>query len=93
MPDKRISVRIEGRVQGVFFRDHTEQQARRLNLRGWVRNLPDGSVEAEVEGETAAVEAMIQWFHQGSPRSQVTAVRVTDLPVQGETGSFSVRYH
>jgi acylphosphatase len=92
MPDKRISVRIKGRVQGVFFRDHTEQQALRLNLRGWVRNLPDGSVEAEVEGETAAVETMIEWFHQGSPLSQVSAVQVVDLPAEGKAAPFLVRY-
>jgi acylphosphatase len=49
-------------------------------------------VEAEVEGETAAVEAMIEWFHQGSPLSQVSAVQVVDLPAEGKAAPFLVRY-
>lgn len=91
MPKKRILVRVEGRVQGVFFRDYTEREARRLNLSGWVRNLPDGSVQAEVEGDDAVLAAMVQWFHTGSPTADVRAVHVTDIPVQNGFG-FSVRY-
>lgn len=92
MPRRRISVRVQGRVQGVFFRDYTTREARRLQLSGWVRNRADGSVEAEVEGEIEQVEAMIAWFHEGSPLSQVTAVQVVEIPTRDEALPFAVRY-
>jgi acylphosphatase len=92
MPKKRIAVRVEGRVQGVFFRDYTDREAQRLQLNGWVRNRADGSVEAEVEGEPEQLEAMIAWFHEGSPLSQVTAVHVAEIPTLNEARPFSVRY-
>ena len=59
---RRVHVIIEGRVQGVFFRAYTRDEAAKLGLSGWVRNRPDGSVEALIEGEKTAVEKMLQWF-------------------------------
>ena len=79
-------LRIEGRVQGVFYRASLVDKARRLGLAGWVRNRRDGSVEAVVQGEPAAVQTLIDWAHQGPPRAQVSAVQVSAAPGQ----AFSV---
>ena len=61
-------------------------EARRLGLAGWVRNRRDGSVEAVVQGPPAAVQALIDWAHQGPPRAQVNAVQVGAVPAQAITG-------
>jgi acylphosphatase len=87
-----VRVRIEGVVQGVCFRACTEEEALRLGLAGWVRNRPDGSVEAVFEGEDAAVERMIAWCHRGSPRSLVRGVTVQNEAPQGEGAGFAIRY-
>ena len=68
-------VRIEGRVQGVWFRAWTVGEAEARGLRGWVRNRRDGTVEALFAGPAERVEEMIAACHQGSPASRVTAVR------------------
>jgi acylphosphatase len=72
----RVSLRIRGKVQGVFFRESAKQQALALGVRGWVKNLPDGSVEAAAEGEDTAVTAFIQWCHQGPELAHVQTVTV-----------------
>ena len=83
---------ISGRVQGVFFRAHTRDLARRLGLHGWVRNLPDGRVEVKVWGEPSQVEELVAWCHQGPPAARVTHVAVEDAePEPGVTG-FHVRF-
>lgn len=92
MPLKRVHIIIEGRVQGVFFRDYTRTQARQLGLTGWVRNRPEGTVEAIVEGDASEVDWMINWFNQGSPMSKVTGVQVTEEEPVGENDSFEVHY-
>jgi acylphosphatase len=83
-------VRVSGRVQGVFFRGWTADQAQALGLGGWVRNLPDGSVEALVEGDATAVARLIDLMRGGPP-----AARVDDLTVEPATPSgaagFTVR--
>ena len=71
---KCIRCLIKGRVQGVFFRANTQRQALRLNLNGWARNLPDGSVAVLACGEPAAVETLKAWLRQGPPSARVTAV-------------------
>ena len=92
MATQRVRVQIEGLVQGVYFRAHTEEEAVRLGLSGWVRNRPDGGVEAVFEGEAAAVERMLAWCHRGSPRALVRRVTVqAETPQEGATG-FSIRY-
>ncbi len=90
---KRIHVIVEGRVQGVFFRAFTREEALKLNLSGWVRNRPEGSVEAVVEGEAGAVEKMAQWFHRGSPSSMVENVIISEESPVGDTGSFEIHYY
>jgi len=90
---KRIHVIVEGRVQGVFFRAYTKDEAVRLGLTGWVRNRPDGSVEALVEGKKHSVGKMEQWFHKGSPNAIVDKVHVSEeLPV-GDSGTFEIHYY
>ena len=86
----RVHVFVEGRVQGVWFRDSTGQQATRLGVKGWVRNLPDGRVEAVYEGPRDAVEELLAWTRRGPERALVTAVEIHDEALKGERG-FSVR--
>jgi acylphosphatase len=72
----RAHLIISGRVQGVSFRWYTQQQAHRLDLSGWVRNLWDGGVEAVFEGEAQAVRQAISWCHSGPPSAWVESVQV-----------------
>lgn len=83
-------VRVSGRVQGVFFRQSAAEMARGLGVAGWVRNLPDGSVEAHVEGETEAVGAMLRWLHRGPPAASVERVESREAQPQQFDG-FEVR--
>ncbi len=86
----RAHVWISGRVQGVFFRQETSRRSRSRGLGGWVRNLPDGRVEATFEGPKEAVESMVRWSHEGPPEAAVSSVEVAwEAPV-GEDG-FRVR--
>ncbi len=73
----RAHLVVQGRVQGVYFRQSTQVEAERLGVRGWVRNRRDGSVEVVVEGEPAAVDALVAWCHQGPPMARVDAVELT----------------
>jgi acylphosphatase len=77
---------VHGRVQGVFYRASAEQEAARLGVSGWVRNLPDGTVELVVEGEDAAVDRMLDWAGRGPSRAEVTRLDVEDHPEEGFTG-------
>jgi acylphosphatase len=65
---------VEGRVQGVFFRQQCRQEARRLGLIGWVRNLPDGRVEVWAQGGHEPVERLVEWLWAGPPHATVTGV-------------------
>lgn len=90
MERTRAHVHITGRVQGVFFRANTRDQARKRGVDGWVRNLDDGRVEAVFEGPQSAVDAMIEWCHEGSPAAEVTDVAVTMEEPEGLEG-FEIR--
>jgi acylphosphatase len=84
-------VRVTGRVQGVFFRAWTQQQANSLEINGWVRNCPDGSVEAHLEGEQWAVQRLIELLRQGPPSAVIE--QVTDTEAEFErSGVFEVRH-
>jgi acylphosphatase len=89
--ERRLTLRIRGRVQGVFFRETARQQAERLGVRGWIRNLPDGDVEAVVEGPEDRLEAFARWAHEGPPAAQVEEVRWADGEATGEFDRFEVR--
>jgi len=76
MERTRAHVFVSGRVQGVFYRATTREQARERGVDGWVRNLDDGRVEAVFEGPADPVEAMVEWCHEGSSRARVDDVAV-----------------
>ena len=90
--NKRVHVIVEGRVQGVFFRAYTSDEAKKLGLTGWVRNRPEGTVEAVIEGDAGSVDTMLRWFYQGSPGSRVTKVRVSEEPPVGDSTTFEIHY-
>jgi acylphosphatase len=86
----RRRVIVHGRVQGVFFRDTTRRQATSRGVAGWVRNRPDGTVEAVFEGEPAAVEAMVEFSRAGPRGARVERIEVVEEEPQGLSG-FVVR--
>jgi acylphosphatase len=83
-------VYIEGKVQGVYFRDSTREQALKLGITGWVRNLPDGRVEAVFQGEEDKLKKMLEWCWQGSPMSRVDDVYVEDMAGKQEFSDFLI---
>lgn len=84
-------LRIQGRVQGVWFRASMRNEALRLGVQGWVRNVPDSSVEAVVEGPSEQVDALIAWSHEGPEQAQVQSVDVTWIEREEVLDSFEVR--
>jgi acylphosphatase len=88
----RAHIRVHGRVQGVYFRQTTAQEANRLGVRGWVRNLPDGDVEALIEGPPEDVDRLIAWCHHGPPAARVDDVSVSWEAATGQFTGFSVTY-
>jgi acylphosphatase len=91
MPTVACHVRVKGRVQGVFFRAWTCDQARTLGVKGWVRNSPDGSVEAQVEGEAEPVDQLIELMREGPRGARVDGVDVEATEAEGHR-SFEVRH-
>jgi acylphosphatase len=87
---QRRRVTIGGRVQGVFFRASCAAEARRRGLSGWVRNLPDGRVEAVFEGDDDDVSAMVDWCGGGPPDAVVESAESSPEPPTGEVG-FRIR--
>lgn len=92
MEKVRARVIVEGRVQGVFFRAHTQEMADRLKLTGWVKNRRDGRVEALFEGDKGNVQRMIEWCHRGPSEARVTKVFVTWEEFVGEFKEFTILY-
>ncbi|BDM70822.1 acylphosphatase [Streptomyces nigrescens] len=86
----RRRVVVSGTVQGVFFRDTCRRTAEAQGVAGWVRNVPDGTVEAVFEGDPESVDRLVEWAHQGPPAAVVDAVSVTAEEPQGLSG-FDVR--
>ena len=87
-----VHVVISGRVQGVWFRATTKQKAEQLGITGWVRNTPDGCVEAIIEGEEQQVKKMIEWCHEGPPLATVDKVEIKNQsPTNGFDG-FSIKH-
>jgi len=83
---------VKGMVQGVGFRYFVVQHARRLNLKGYVRNLPSGDVEIEVEGERGLIEELIAMVKVGPRWADVQDVQAQWIPFQGRFGTFEVRF-
>jgi acylphosphatase len=88
----RSHIIVSGRVQGVFFRDHTQRGACSLGLTGWVKNLRDGRVEALAEGERENIEDLISRLRQGPPLAQVQDVEVTWEECRDEFKDFLVTW-
>ena len=86
----RAHVYVSGRVQGVFFRESTREKAEDLGLSGWVRNLPDGRVEAVFEGDPERVRALVAWCEEGPSSAEVESVFAEDELPEGLSG-FEVR--
>lgn len=91
MEQRRVHVIVAGKVQGVYYRASTQEQAQTLGLTGWVRNLPDGDVEFEAQGTQEQLDKLIEWARRGPARAQVTKLLCTHRePQPGET-DFVVR--
>ncbi|HDZ89530.1 MAG: acylphosphatase [Deltaproteobacteria bacterium] len=88
----RVHLIIEGRVQGVWFRESTRREAVSLRVYGWVKNLPDGTVEALIEGPEDQVKKLVSWCHEGPPSAKVTRVRERPETWQGEFSSFDIAF-
>lgn len=86
----RRRVLVSGRVQGVFYRDTCLREATRRGVAGWVRNLPDGRVEAVFEGPAERVDELVEWARHGPPQASVAGVEVLPEPPEGLAG-FRVR--
>lgn len=91
MTTARAHVFISGRVQGVNFRHYTRQQALKTGVRGWIRNLWDGRVEAVFEGDEDKVQRMVDWCHSGPPAAQVDGVEVAWQSPAGNVEGFEIR--
>jgi acylphosphatase len=92
MEKVRARVIVEGRVQGVFFRHHTQETAFERGVKGWVKNRRDGRVEAVFEGDQERVEQIIQWCHRGPSEARVSKVQLTWEIYTGEFEDFSITY-
>jgi acylphosphatase len=88
---RAVEVRVSGQVQGVSFRAYAAHEAVRLELVGWVRNEPDGSVLAHFEGDEQAVQEMLTWSRDGSPTAEVQRIEVRDVEPTNDS-SFDVQY-
>ena len=88
----RAHLLVSGRVQGVFFRAETEKSANLHNVTGWVKNLPDGRVEALLEGEKENVESIIEFCRRGPPGANVHNLEVTWGEWTGEFTEFTITY-
>lgn len=87
---KRAHLVISGVVQGVFYRASTKREADRLGLLGWVRNLPDGSVEAVAQGEELSLESLFSWCRRGPSRADVKSVEIDWIEIDSELIGFRV---
>lgn len=90
---KALHLIIHGRVQGVWFRASTQEAARRLKIKGWVRNTPHGDVEAHIQGDQAAVEQMLGWCYQGPPGARVDGIDVSEVNPDEGFKAFNIRYY
>ncbi len=89
---KAVHLIISGRVQGVFFRSHTKKIADSLGLKGFVRNLPDGGVEAVAVSDEDKIKEFILWCKKGPQHAEVTDVKINYPEIKEEFDSFEIRY-
>ena len=91
-PRKRVHVVVRGYVQGIFFRETTRRKAAALGVRGWVRNRPEGSVEAVFEGNPRSVDELVAWCRRGPIGAEVDGVESVEEPYEGKFIRFEVRW-
>ena len=89
---KRLTATVTGRVQGVYFRAYTQQQAQKLGLTGWVANRADGSVKVVAEGEARVLQQLVQWLHHGPALAHVDEVDEIWSTASGEFSRFSIHH-
>ena len=92
MTNGRVIVNIKGRVQGVYYRASTETEACRLNLTGWVKNCPDGTVQALFEGNIDDINKVIEWCRSGPERAEVDELNSKWEEYKNEFNAFSIKY-
>lgn len=88
----RVQIIVSGRVQGVFFRQNTLIKAKELGVFGWVKNLPDGRLEAVFEGEKKKVEEIVSWTKKGPVSAKVNDIKVEWQEYKGEFKGFNIRF-
>ena len=86
----RVHAFVSGRVQGVFFRQSTQLKAQRLDVKGWVRNLPDGRVEVVFEGEEPAVKSLVDYCRHGPSTAKVNDLEIRNENYVGEFSDFEM---
>jgi len=89
---ERLRLRISGHVQGVWYRGAMQREANRLGVLGWVRNLPDGSVEAVIEGAPSAVRTLSEWCKTGPPGAHVVRIVASPEPAGDDLHGFHIRH-
>ncbi len=87
---EQVLIRITGKVQGVFYRAHAKKNAEALNLKGYAKNMPDGSVEILVQGDMASIESLISWCRKGSPSAKVEKVETSWQKASAQTENFKI---
>lgn len=92
MNSKRVHLLVEGRVQGVYFRQGMMETAEKNNVLGWVRNLPDNQVEAVLEGNDSNVDAVVEWANFGPAGAVVKDLKINEEKYIGEFSDFEIRY-
>ncbi|MBU1017668.1 acylphosphatase [Patescibacteria group bacterium] len=88
----RVHLTISGKVQGVFFRTHTQEKAEEFDVKGWVANEADGTVTVVAEGPENKIRDLVDWCHGGPSTAQVNKVEVDQLPYTEEFDDFHIRY-
>lgn len=89
---KQVKIRVSGKVQGVSFRYYTCQQALKLNLQGYVKNLNNGDVEIVASGDNRQVTQLIEWARSGSPAAKVNNIEVSTVQNPEKYNDFTIRY-
>ena len=92
MTEKRVRIIVRGLVQGVGFRMFVHREASARNLAGWARNLPDGTVEIEAQGNAGMVDELVKQARIGPSRSQVNSIAVREIATDNAENDFSIRY-
>ena len=90
MSNTRVSVIVTGRVQGVCFRYATHRQALAIGVTGWVKNLPDGSVQTCIQGEETTVKQLLDWLHDGPPNARVDQIEIDRQEYIEEFNGFQI---